>query len=304
MRTQWLFCRRNDTRRGSEEKKKGDCKQAGQGDDRSSRGVSFVLCFVFGCSVKTHFVGSVHYNSGRHYAETIQDLNAMAYHLASHPETVPSYQLRLYPLSLERSALLASLACQERYELDCVQTAYEEERERVEEEWKRGRERIKERLVEGIEERRRRAREEKDGEGTGPGTSHLLFTTHNRITQNFTVRGHPRRTVASTHNAQTTQQTRRGRHFPTTNASARRRHRTRRDIIHRARPDHDRSIPKSPLAIRGRAAISVPASLDLIPSDHWHQHKRDRQPPSRERRRTRGAVSWWSREEFAAPRLV
>ena len=44
-----------------------------------------------------------------------------------------------------------------------------EERERVEEEWKRGRERIRERMLEGIEERRRRAREEKDGEGTVAG---------------------------------------------------------------------------------------------------------------------------------------
>lgn len=82
---------------------------------------------------------------------------------------MPAYQLRLYPITLERSALLASSVLQERHALDCVQTAYEEERERVEDEWKRGRERIKERLLEGIEERRRRAREEKDGEGTGAG---------------------------------------------------------------------------------------------------------------------------------------
>ncbi|EKM50539.1 uncharacterized protein PHACADRAFT_263876 [Phanerochaete carnosa HHB-10118-sp] len=55
---------------------------------------------------------------------------------------------------------------EEQHALECVQQAYEEERERVEEEWKRGRERIKERLLEGIEERRRRAREDKEGEGT------------------------------------------------------------------------------------------------------------------------------------------
>ena len=118
---------------------------------------------------------SVHYNSGRHYAEAIQELSAVAYHLSTRPDAVSAYQLRLYPLSLERSALLASSAFQEKYELECVQTAYEEERGRVEEEWKRGRERIKERLLEGIEERRRRAREEKDGEGTGPGTVFSYF---------------------------------------------------------------------------------------------------------------------------------
>lgn len=52
-----------------------------------------------------------------------------------------------------------------------MQTAYDEERERVEEEWRRGRERIRERMLEGIEERRRRAREEKEGEGTVVGMS-------------------------------------------------------------------------------------------------------------------------------------
>lgn len=54
--------------------------------------------------------------------------------------------------------------------MDSAQTAYDEERERVEEEWRRGRDRVRERLMEGIEERRRRAREEKEGEGTVGGT--------------------------------------------------------------------------------------------------------------------------------------
>jgi hypothetical protein len=58
---------------------------------------------------------------------------------------------------------------EERRSLELVETAYEEERERVEEEFKRGRDRIRERLMEGIEERRRRAREEKDGEGNVGG---------------------------------------------------------------------------------------------------------------------------------------
>ncbi|KIP04954.1 hypothetical protein PHLGIDRAFT_31107 [Phlebiopsis gigantea 11061_1 CR5-6] len=110
--------------------------------------------------------GVAHFTSGRHYNEAIQDLMALAYQLATHPELVPAYQLRLYPLSLERSALLASLQHEEQHALQCVQTAYEEERERVDDEWRRGREKIKERLLEGIEERRRRAREDKEGEGT------------------------------------------------------------------------------------------------------------------------------------------
>ncbi|KAI0630598.1 hypothetical protein C8Q77DRAFT_215601 [Trametes polyzona] len=103
---------------------------------------------------------------GRHYAETISDLHSISIQLSTRPETLPAYNLRLYPLSLERGALLSSIAFQKRHALQAVQTAYDEERERVEEEWRRGRERIRERMLEGIEERRRRAREEKEGEGT------------------------------------------------------------------------------------------------------------------------------------------
>ena len=76
----------------------------------------------------------------------------------------PAYMLRLYPLSHERSARLAQLASEEKYAHEAVNTAYEEESNRVEEEWRKGRDRVRERLLEGIEERRRRAREEKDGE--------------------------------------------------------------------------------------------------------------------------------------------
>jgi hypothetical protein len=79
------------------------------------------------------------------------------------------FKLRLYPESLERTALLSQVEFEAKYAIECAETAYAEERERVEEEWKRGRERVRERLLEGIEERRRRAREEKDGEGTAGG---------------------------------------------------------------------------------------------------------------------------------------
>ncbi|KAI0316810.1 hypothetical protein OF83DRAFT_1029696, partial [Amylostereum chailletii] len=104
-------------------------------------------------------------DDARHYAESISALHSTVGQLAARPETLSAYTLRLYPLSLERSALLAQLAVEEQNALDSAQAAYELERERVEEEWKKGRERIRERLLEGIEERRRRAREEKDGEG-------------------------------------------------------------------------------------------------------------------------------------------
>ncbi|KAH9933364.1 uncharacterized protein B0H18DRAFT_1208091 [Fomitopsis serialis] len=102
---------------------------------------------------------------GRHYAELIGELHHASIQLSMHPDTLPAYNLRLYPLSLERSALLAQLVFQEKHGVEVIQTAYDEERERVEEEWQKGRERIRERLLEGIEERRRRAREEKESDG-------------------------------------------------------------------------------------------------------------------------------------------
>lgn len=109
--------------------------------------------------------------SPRHYTESINALHAATHLLSTRPETYELYRLRLYPLTIERSALLAQYEFEERYSIECAQVAYDEERERVEEEWRRGRERVRERLLEGIEERRRRAREEKEGEGTTGGKS-------------------------------------------------------------------------------------------------------------------------------------
>ncbi|KAG5641306.1 hypothetical protein DXG03_005555 [Asterophora parasitica] len=105
-------------------------------------------------------------DDGRHYHETISALHANALQLSTRPETLALYSLRLLPLTLERGALLAQAETEERHGMDCAQIAYDEERERVDDEWRRGRERVRERLLEGIEERRRRAREEKEGEGT------------------------------------------------------------------------------------------------------------------------------------------
>ncbi|KAJ6466706.1 hypothetical protein C8R47DRAFT_1025100 [Mycena vitilis] len=105
-------------------------------------------------------------DDGRHYNETVSALQRTALQLSTRPETLPLYELRLLPLTLERSALLVQLEIEEKHAMDCAHMAYEEERQRVEDEWRRGRDRVRERLLEGIEERRRRAREEKEGEGT------------------------------------------------------------------------------------------------------------------------------------------
>lgn len=121
-------------------------------------------------------------DDGRHFTENISVLHSTALQLSTRPETMPLYNLRLLPITTERSAILAQLEMEERYAIECAQTAYDEERERVEEEWKRGRERVRERLMEGIEDRRRRAREEKEGEGT-TGDAALDSTTRPHITR-------------------------------------------------------------------------------------------------------------------------
>ena len=118
---------------------------------------------------------NTHRPRGRHYTESVSALHNTALILSTRPEVSAHFQLRLYPLSLERSALIAQFEAEERYAIDCAQVAYDEERERVEDEWKRGRDKVKERLLEGIEERRKRAREEKEGEGTIGG---MCLTLH------------------------------------------------------------------------------------------------------------------------------
>jgi len=107
--------------------------------------------------------------SGRQYGETISHLQQVALQLSTRPETYPMFRLRLLPLSIERSAILAALEMEERHSLDAAQTEFDEESDKVDEEFKRGRDKVRERLLEGIEERRKRAREEKEGEGTVGG---------------------------------------------------------------------------------------------------------------------------------------
>ncbi|KAK0218229.1 hypothetical protein IW262DRAFT_1392979 [Armillaria fumosa] len=104
-------------------------------------------------------------DDGRHYSETISMLHQTSVTLATRPDTSPLYNMKLLPFTFERSAKLVQLEYEERYALECAQTAYDEEREKVEIEWKKGHDRVRERLMESIEERRRRAREDKEGEG-------------------------------------------------------------------------------------------------------------------------------------------
>ncbi|KAG6910064.1 hypothetical protein DXG01_013514 [Tephrocybe rancida] len=98
--------------------------------------------------------------------ESISTLQNTVARLITYPESYPLFNLRLLPVTIERAALLAQAEYEERVGIERARNAYEEDREQVEEEWRKGRERLRERLLEGIEERRRRARDEKEGEGT------------------------------------------------------------------------------------------------------------------------------------------
>jgi hypothetical protein len=71
-----------------------------------------------------------------------------------------------------------------------VDVAYEEEKMRVEDECRTGRMRVRERLLEGLEERRKKAREEKEGEGTNGGTCYLCFVIFLYFMLTITIKTH------------------------------------------------------------------------------------------------------------------
>lgn len=104
-------------------------------------------------------------------AELSTELVNTAYRLCTEASEDTLFNLSLYPITLERSARLNQATLDYEAALLHADQAYEEELNKLHEEWQTGRERVKERLLEGIEERRRRAREEKDGDGILNGTS-------------------------------------------------------------------------------------------------------------------------------------
>ncbi|CAE6401374.1 centrosomal protein ATPase [Rhizoctonia solani AG-1 IB] len=94
-------------------------------------------------------------------------LRANAHQLYTSPNTHPEFSLRLYPITLERTANLNRIEAAEQAGIARAEAAYEEEQDKIEDEWRRQKDRLRERMLEAIEERRRKAREEKDGEGAG-----------------------------------------------------------------------------------------------------------------------------------------
>ena len=175
----------------------------------------------------------------------------MSIQLATRPEMHPLYNLRLLPLTIERSALLAQVEWEERYEIECAETAYDEERRRVDEEWKRGQTRLRERLVEGIEERRRRAREEKEGEGTGAGQ--FILRSCSSFQMMSPLQNHRRYTRlddAPAYNPQTPQQARDLASSYSSRHGSLCTHQRRHQRAHKQSPHHDGSLPQPPLPLR------------------------------------------------------
>lgn len=231
------------------------------------------LTFVFVC------------HRARMYQETISTLQNISMQLAARPETSPAYNIRLLPLSTERSALLAQFAIEEKNAVESTEGAYELESQRVQEEWEKGRAKIRERLLEGIEERRRRAREEKDGEGIGGGTPSFPFILHLFLTRYFT-RFLSRLPIPPPHHPQTAQQTR---HLPTSNPKlAPQRHHQRYLRSRRQRQRHQRTLhlraPNQPtLPLNRRTPLRLPSPPNRA-------HPRIEWKPLRRRRRW-----WWGR---------
>ncbi|KAG8993916.1 hypothetical protein FRB94_013064 [Tulasnella sp. JGI-2019a] len=101
----------------------------------------------------------------RQYAETRERLSVTTRILLANPSDSRAYALQLYPHSLERAAMLSEIELREEWAVESARSFLAEERSKAEEEWKRGKERIRERLLEGLEERRKKAREEMASDG-------------------------------------------------------------------------------------------------------------------------------------------
>jgi hypothetical protein len=81
----------------------------------------------------------------------------------SQPPSSSQYLLRIYPVTIERDALLEATEIDYQYKKGQAQRAYEAEREAIEASYWDARDQVRVRLLGAIEERRRKLREEKEG---------------------------------------------------------------------------------------------------------------------------------------------
>ncbi|WVR08971.1 hypothetical protein IAU60_006030 [Kwoniella sp. DSM 27419] len=79
------------------------------------------------------------------------------------PPTSAKYLLRVYPLSIERDALLEAAEVEYQYKASQGKKMYESEREAIEAQYWDARDQVRQRLLAAVEDRRRRLREEKEG---------------------------------------------------------------------------------------------------------------------------------------------
>lgn len=99
---------------------------------------------------------------GRMYIETHHSLSQLASSLLPLPPTSQSYLLSLYTLTLERDALLSQAQMHADYRMQSCERQHELEKEQLEGEFGKARNGVKSTLLERIEERRKRLREERD----------------------------------------------------------------------------------------------------------------------------------------------
>ncbi|OCF35691.1 hypothetical protein I317_03215 [Kwoniella heveanensis CBS 569] len=81
----------------------------------------------------------------------------------SQPPTNAKYLLRVYPMSIERDALLEAAEVEYQYKASQAKKMYESERESIEAQYWDARDQVRQRLLAAVEDRRRRLREEKEG---------------------------------------------------------------------------------------------------------------------------------------------
>lgn len=79
------------------------------------------------------------------------------------PSLSRSYLLALTRLTLERDAQLRQSALLHAHQVESARSAYEQERQKVEDEAKSAKKAVRERLLAAVHERRTRLREEKEG---------------------------------------------------------------------------------------------------------------------------------------------
>lgn len=116
--------------------------------------------------------------------------------LLANPSDSRSYALQMYPRSLERAALLSEIEHRQEWAHETARSLWDEERTKTEDEWKRGKERIRERLLEGLEERRKKAREEMASDGQLAGESSPARHTRGSC---FVYSPHPQTRQRSSH---------------------------------------------------------------------------------------------------------